>query len=52
MKLFTIRITTESGQQHLVHKGPDFGKSSQTVVTGAHHMSDKWTVSFMRGQYY
>ena len=38
------RITTEGGGQHLVHKGPGFGKSSQTVVTNAANMSGKWQV--------
>lgn len=38
------RITTANGKQYLVHKGPGFGKSSQTVVTDARHMSDKWKV--------
>ena len=43
-----IRITTESGSQYLVHKGPNYGKSresSQTVVTDVQHMSSKWMVS-------
>ena len=42
------RITTESGKQYLVHKGPDFGRSSETVVTDAHHMSSKWKVSLLK----
>ncbi len=42
-----FRITTESGEQHLVHKGPGFGESSQTVVTSAQHMSDKWKVKLL-----
>ena len=40
-----IKVTTESGSQYLVHKGPNYGKPSQTVVTDAQHMSSKWTVS-------
>ena len=43
--LIIYRITTDSGHQHLVHKGPQFGKASDTVVTDARHMSDRWKVS-------
>ena len=40
------RVTTETpGQQLLIHKGSGYGKSSQTVVVDAKHMSNKWTVS-------
>ena len=39
-----VRVTTDKGNQYLVHKGSDFGKSSQTVVVDAKHMSNKWTV--------
>jgi len=38
-----VRVTTESGNQYLVHKGSNFGKSSQTVVVDAKHMSSQWT---------
>ncbi|CAI7991072.1 hypothetical protein GBAR_LOCUS618 [Geodia barretti] len=43
-----VRVTTESGQQHLVHKGSGFGKSSETVVTGAANMSSNWQVKETR----
>lgn len=32
------------GKKYLIHKGPNYGKSSQTVVVDAKHMSKKWTV--------
>lgn len=35
-------VTTSDGKQYLVHKGDGFGKSSNTVVTDAKHMSSKW----------
>lgn len=38
------RLTTESGNQYLVHKGSGYGKSSQTVVVDAKHMSSNWKV--------
>ena len=38
------RITTANGKKYLVHKGPDYGKCSDTVVTDACHMSNKWKV--------
>ena len=42
------RITTETGNQYLVHKGPGYGGSGgNTVVTDARYMSDKWTVSLV-----
>ena len=37
-----FRVTTDHGKQYLIHKGPNFGKSSQTVVVDAKHMSNKW----------
>ncbi|KAF6737616.1 hypothetical protein FQA47_012510 [Oryzias melastigma] len=39
-----VRVTLEDGSQWLVHKGNGFGRSSQTVVTNARHMSNKWRV--------
>ena len=36
-------VTTNTGDRYLVHKGDGYGKSSQTVVVDARHMSDKWT---------
>jgi len=35
-------VTTSSGSRYLVHKGDGYGRTSQTVVTDARHMSDKW----------
>ena len=34
------KISTESGKRYLIHKGPNFGRSSETVVTDAHQMSN------------
>jgi hypothetical protein len=34
--------TTSDGSQYLVHKGDGFGKSSDTVVVDAKHMSKNW----------
>ncbi|KAK7944512.1 hypothetical protein WMY93_000240 [Mugilogobius chulae] len=39
-----VRVTLDDGRKFMVHKGPGFGKSSETVVTDARHMSDKWQV--------
>ncbi|XP_031570007.1 uncharacterized protein LOC116304407 isoform X10 [Actinia tenebrosa] len=39
-----VVVTTASGKRYLVHKGPGYGKSSQTVVTDAKNMSKKWKV--------
>ena len=38
----SLRVTTDKGNQYLIHKGPSYGKSSDTVVTDAKHMSSKW----------
>ena len=39
-----VVLTTDEGNQYLVHKGPGFGKSSDTVVVGANHMKEsRWT---------
>jgi len=35
-------VTTASGDRYLVHKGDGYGKSSQTVVVDAGHMSSNW----------
>ncbi|XP_048452248.1 uncharacterized protein LOC125483011 [Rhincodon typus] len=40
-----VRVTTDDGHQWLIHKGDGYGISSQTVVTDAAHMSDRWTVT-------
>ncbi|XP_071324353.1 uncharacterized protein [Trachinotus anak] len=37
-----VRVTLADGTQWLVHKGKDYGISSQTVVTDARHMSENW----------
>ncbi|GCC24492.1 hypothetical protein chiPu_0002893 [Chiloscyllium punctatum] len=39
-----VRVTTDDGHQWLIHKGGGYGRTSQTVVTDADHMSDRWTV--------
>ncbi|XP_055019937.1 uncharacterized protein LOC129411842 [Boleophthalmus pectinirostris] len=44
-----VRVTLEDGRQFLIHKGRDFGILSETVVTDAKHMSDKWEVKLRRG---
>ncbi|XP_063438376.1 uncharacterized protein LOC134719300 [Mytilus trossulus] len=35
-------VTTDHGNQYLIHKGAGYGNSSQTVVTDAKHMSNQW----------
>ncbi|KAG7232908.1 hypothetical protein INR49_007976 [Caranx melampygus] len=37
-----VRVTLEDGSKYLVHKGDGYGRSSQTVVTDARHMSSAW----------
>ncbi|XP_068760223.1 uncharacterized protein [Montipora capricornis] len=37
-----VVVTTENGDRWLVHKGPGYGDSSDTVVTNAKHMSGDW----------
>uniref|UniRef100_A0A3B4VED8 Uncharacterized protein n=1 Tax=Seriola dumerili TaxID=41447 RepID=A0A3B4VED8_SERDU len=37
-----VRVTLDDGTQWLVHKGGGYGRSSQTVVTDARHMSSAW----------
>ncbi|XP_067366579.1 uncharacterized protein [Channa argus] len=41
-----VRVTLADGTQWLVHKGDGYGKSSQTVVTDAQHMSSAWEFRF------
>ena len=41
-------VTTNTGNRYLVHKGDGYGKSSQTVVTDARHMSGKWRTTETR----
>ncbi|KAL4616896.1 hypothetical protein GN956_G22084 [Arapaima gigas] len=43
-----VRVTLADGSQWLIHKGPDFGISSQTVVVDAQHMSNRWKVKCYR----
>ncbi|KAJ0066443.1 hypothetical protein NL108_013057 [Boleophthalmus pectinirostris] len=43
-----VRVTLNDGQKFLIHKGPEFGKASETVITDAKHMSDKWQVQQTR----
>ena len=40
----SLRVTTVEGNQWLIHKGPDFGESSNTVVVDARHMSSNWNI--------
>ncbi|KAK2138622.1 hypothetical protein LSH36_2691g00003 [Paralvinella palmiformis] len=37
-----VVVRTDDGGRFLVHKGDGYGRSSQTVVTDAKHMSDRW----------
>nr|XP_046256732.1 uncharacterized protein LOC124065402 [Scatophagus argus] len=39
-----VRVTLADGSPWLVHKGGNYGRSSQTVVTDARHMSSDWRV--------
>ncbi|KAG7474693.1 hypothetical protein JOB18_014658 [Solea senegalensis] len=39
-----VRVTLEDRSTYLIHKGDDFGDSSETVVVQTRHMSDNWTV--------
>ncbi|CAF0945952.1 unnamed protein product [Didymodactylos carnosus] len=36
-------VTTEGGNQYLVHKGDGYSPSNPTVVTSADNMSSKWS---------
>ncbi|KAK1173088.1 hypothetical protein AOXY_G3125 [Acipenser oxyrinchus oxyrinchus] len=39
-----VRATLADGSQWLIHKGDGFGRSSQTVVVNAKHMSSDWKI--------
>ncbi|KAK1173003.1 hypothetical protein AOXY_G5724 [Acipenser oxyrinchus oxyrinchus] len=39
-----VRATLANGSQWLIHKGDGFGRSSQTVVVNAKHMSSDWKI--------
>lgn len=39
-------MTLADGSQYLIHKGNNYGISSQTVVVNARHMSSSWKVTF------
>uniref|UniRef100_A0A8C9WEN9 Uncharacterized protein n=1 Tax=Scleropages formosus TaxID=113540 RepID=A0A8C9WEN9_SCLFO len=41
---YSPRVTLADGTRWLVHKGNEFGISSQTVVVDARHMSSNWKV--------
>ncbi|KAK0149649.1 hypothetical protein N1851_009603 [Merluccius polli] len=43
-----VRVTLRDGSTWLVHKGNNFGASSQTVVVDARHMSSAWEVGSHR----
>ncbi len=40
-----LRVTLGDGSKWLIHKGQNYGISSQTVVTPARHMSSDWKVN-------
>lgn len=40
-----FRVTLQDGSKWLVHKGDDYGKSSQTIVVDGRHMSNNWKAS-------
>ena len=40
-----VVVTTSDGKKFLVHKGKGYGKSDQTVLTDAKHMSNAWSNS-------
>ncbi|KAF4103066.1 hypothetical protein G5714_015949 [Onychostoma macrolepis] len=39
-----VRVTLHDGSKWLIHKGDDYGKSSQTIVVYGRHMSNNWTL--------
>ncbi|XP_059502295.1 uncharacterized protein LOC132209607 [Stegostoma tigrinum] len=39
------KVARDDGRQWLIHKGRGYGISSDTVVTDAAHMSDRWKVT-------
>ncbi|XP_070823073.1 uncharacterized protein [Chaetodon trifascialis] len=39
-----VRVTLADGSRWLIHKGQNYGISSQTVVVNARHMSSDWKV--------
>ncbi|XP_076593569.1 uncharacterized protein LOC143324741 [Chaetodon auriga] len=43
-----VRVTLADGSRWLIHKGQNFGISSQTVVVDARHMSSDWRVVKVR----
>ena len=46
--VFYLRVTLDDGSKWLVHKGSNYGVSSQTVVTSAGHMSSAWKVNLFQ----
>ncbi|KAI3360889.1 hypothetical protein L3Q82_012902 [Scortum barcoo] len=42
--IIILRVTIDDGTRWLVHKGLNYGISSDTVVTPARHMSSAWEV--------
>ncbi len=38
----SLRITTNTGERWLAHKGKGYGKSMDTVLVDARHMSGSW----------
>ena len=37
-----VVVTTADGKKYLIHKGKNYGKSSQTVVVDSKHLSSSW----------
>ena len=37
-----VVVTTADGKKYLIHKGKNYGKSSQTVVVNSKHLSSSW----------
>ncbi|KAJ1194214.1 hypothetical protein NDU88_003508 [Pleurodeles waltl] len=40
-----VRVTLADGRKYLVHKGENYGISSQTVVVDARHMGSDWKIT-------
>uniref|UniRef100_A0A7N6BG36 Uncharacterized protein n=1 Tax=Anabas testudineus TaxID=64144 RepID=A0A7N6BG36_ANATE len=43
-----VRVTLRNGAQWLIHKGNNYGISSQTVVTDARNMASNWKMLVTR----
>ncbi|RXM91255.1 hypothetical protein EOD39_21366 [Acipenser ruthenus] len=47
-----VRVTLDNGKKYLIHKGSGFGRTSQTVVVDANHMSNRWKASIPNNTQY